>query len=179
MLFVAMGVATARREEGFDSALTTADLPFLAATIACWLVGVILTGRVFDQLAGWAFLGLGTSLAYAGLTEVYAELALSQTPNLPMASLAATLSDTSYVWWFAFLALTLHYTPPSSPTSRWRWLPTDDYCRGRHLPGVCPAFAPRDWIRPTRICRVRCRSLPSTPSSSRWPRSQSLLSGYA
>ena len=34
-------------------------MPYVVATIACWLVGVLLTGRAFAQPAGWAFLGLG------------------------------------------------------------------------------------------------------------------------
>ncbi|HEX4698888.1 MAG TPA: histidine kinase [Actinomycetes bacterium] len=93
-------------------------MPYVVATIACWLVGVVLTGRAFEQPAGWAFLGLGTSLAWSGLTDVYAELALVWRPDLPAGPLVATLSDTSFVWWFVFLALVLQLTPPARASSR-------------------------------------------------------------
>ena len=61
--------------------LAPADVPFVVATIACWLVGVVLTGRAFEQPAGWAFLGLGTALAWSGFTDVYTELALIWRPD--------------------------------------------------------------------------------------------------
>ena len=67
---------------------------------------------------GWAFLGLGTALAWSGLTDVYAELALTWRPDAPAGALAATLSDTSFVWWFVFLALVLQFTPPARATRR-------------------------------------------------------------
>ena len=37
-----------------------ADVPIVLAMVACWLVGVLVTGRSFSQGAGWAFLGLAT-----------------------------------------------------------------------------------------------------------------------
>jgi signal transduction histidine kinase len=104
--------------------LDPADVPFVVATVACWLVGVVLTGRVFGQLAGWAFLGLGTALAWSGLVDVYADFALNRRPGAPAGLLAATLSDTSFVWWFVFLALAVQFTPGQRASSRfYRVLP--------------------------------------------------------
>jgi signal transduction histidine kinase len=100
--------------------LTPADVPYVVATIACWLVGVVLTGRAFEQPSGWAFLGLGAALAWSSVAEVYTELALTWRPDAPAGPLAATLSDTSFVWWFVFLALVLEFTPPARTVSRFR-----------------------------------------------------------
>jgi signal transduction histidine kinase len=124
-LFVANTVVLLQRPATAGSLLKPADLPYVAATIVCWLVGVVLTGRVFAQAAGWAFLGLGTALAWSGVPDAYADLALNSHPELPAAHLAATLGDTSFVWWFVFLALVLQFTPPVRPVSgRLRSLPT-------------------------------------------------------
>lgn len=98
--------------------LATADLPYIVAMLACWLVGIVLTGRVFGQRAGWAFLGLGTALAWSGLADEYAAYALTWRSDAPAGPLAATLGDTSFVWWFVFLALALHWTPPMRPSGR-------------------------------------------------------------
>jgi signal transduction histidine kinase len=89
------------------------DVPYVAAMLSCWLVGVVLTWRAVRQPAGWAFLGLGTAIAWAGFTE---ELALD-TGDL----LLATLADSSWVWWFVFAALALQLTVPGP--IRTRWLP--------------------------------------------------------
>lgn len=91
--------------------LRAADVPFVAATLSTWLVGVVLTWRAVRQPAGWAFLGLGTAMAWSGFSE---EQAL-RTDNL----LLATFSDSSWVWWFVFVALALQLTPPSSARG-WR-----------------------------------------------------------
>jgi signal transduction histidine kinase len=87
-----------------------ADVPPIAAMIACWLVGVVVTGRSFEQPAGWAFLGLGTALTWSAFTDEYAPP--GETDQLPGYEIVATLGDTSFVWWFVFLALVLQYTPP-------------------------------------------------------------------
>jgi signal transduction histidine kinase len=118
LLTVATGAVLLAMPDQAEPFLAPADVPYLVATIACWLVGVVLTGRAFEQRAGWAFLGLGTSLAWSGLTDVYTELALVWRPDLPAGPLAATLSDTSFVWWFVFLALVLQFTPPTRTSSR-------------------------------------------------------------
>jgi signal transduction histidine kinase len=124
LLTVATGAALLARPGHAGPFLAPADVPYVVATIACWLVGVVLTGRAFEQPAGWAFLGLGTSLAWSGLTDVYTELALIWRPETPAGPVAATLSDTSFVWWFVFLALVLQLTPPTRASSRFhRGLP--------------------------------------------------------
>ena len=123
LLMVATVAVLVARPPAAGAGLTLAELPFLAATLVCWLVGVVLTGRVFTQPAGWAFLGLGTALAWSAVTDVYTDYALNWDPDAPVAELAATLSDTSFVWWFVFLALVLQLTPPAEPSERFpRWL---------------------------------------------------------
>ena len=42
--------------------------------VACWLVGVVVTGRAPEQPAGWAFLGLGTAIAWSAFCDDYSEL---------------------------------------------------------------------------------------------------------
>ena len=49
-------------------------LPANAAMVACWLVGVVVTGRAPEQRAGWAFLGLGTAMAWSAFCDEYSEL---------------------------------------------------------------------------------------------------------
>jgi signal transduction histidine kinase len=122
-LFVASVVCIDRRPDDAGAFISAGDIPFVAAMLACWVVGVVLTGRAFEQPAGWAFLGLGTSLAYSSLADTYTELAITWRPEMPAGQLAATLSDTSYVWWFVFLALVLQFTQPPDPSRTQRWLP--------------------------------------------------------
>jgi signal transduction histidine kinase len=86
------------------------DVLYMVAMLVCWAVGVLLTWRVIDQPAGWAFLGLGTALTWSGFSELYTDLELRP--------LIATFSDTSFVWWFVFLALALQFTPAVRPSSR-------------------------------------------------------------
>lgn len=122
-LLLAATVASVARSPAAGPAISLGELPYLAAMIACWLVGVVLTGRVFVQPAGWAFLGLGTALAWSAVTDVYTGQALHWEPTAPGAALAATTSETSFVWWFVFLALVLQLTPPADFSGRFRhWL---------------------------------------------------------
>ena len=94
--------------------LEATDVPYAAAILACWAVGVVLTVRAFEQPAGWAFLGLGTALVGSGYTDQLAD-------DHP---LVAVFGDSSFVWWFMFLALGLQFTPMNRSTSRlWRALP--------------------------------------------------------
>ena len=94
--------------------LEATDVPYAAAILACWAVGVVLTVRAFEQPAGWAFLGLGTALVWSGYTDQLAD-------DHP---LVAVFGDSSFVWWFMFLALGLQFTPMNRSTSRlWRALP--------------------------------------------------------
>ena len=92
--------------------------------VACWLVGVVVTGRAPEQRAGWAFLGLGTAMAWSAFCDDYSELGRVGDRDVPAWRLFATLGDTSFVWWFVFLALVLLYTPPGPRQGMARWLPT-------------------------------------------------------
>jgi signal transduction histidine kinase len=122
-LVVATGLVQLAGPPDDEPLLAAADVPFVVATVACWLVGVLLTGKVFAQPAGWAFLGLGSALAWSGFTDEYSVLAHSSGSNAPSGDLVATLSDTSFVWWFVFLALVLWFTPPVRTASARRSLP--------------------------------------------------------
>lgn len=106
-----------------DATVVAAILPFLAGLIACWGVGVLLTWRVVHHRAGWAFLGLGTSLAWTAFTDSYADLALqSGARGIPWGKELASLGESSFIWWFLFVALALQFTPGGTPP-RWRLLP--------------------------------------------------------
>lgn len=99
---------------GGEASVGPSDVVYLVAMLVCWVVGVMLTWRVFDQPAGWAFLGLGTSLTWSAFAELYIDHALPAGHGLLM----ATFSDTSFVWWFLFLALGIQFTPDARPPSR-------------------------------------------------------------
>lgn len=89
-------------------AFATPDtIPFLIVILACWGVGVFLTWRAFNQGAGWAFLGLGTSIMWSAFAD-----------EVDGGTGLLALSDSSYAWWFMFLALGLQFTPTSEPRSR-------------------------------------------------------------
>ena len=96
---------------------------YLVATLVPYGVGVLLTVRVPQHGAGWAFLGLGTSLAWSAFTEEYAHAALEGALDLPGGTLMATFADSSFVAWFVFLALALHYTADVGASRRLRRLP--------------------------------------------------------
>jgi signal transduction histidine kinase len=98
--------------------VTGSDLPYLTAMVATWTVGVVLTGRRPAPTAGWAFLALGSAMAASGLIDEYADLAVFRRPGLPLPGVAATLSDSSWVWWFVLVALVLVLTPPASVRGR-------------------------------------------------------------
>jgi signal transduction histidine kinase len=91
-------------------AVSPADVPSLVALGACWAVGVVVTWRLPDQPAGWAFLGLGTAVAWSALCDEY--VASGRGVGSTTYQLLATLSDSSFVWWFVFLALAVQLTPP-------------------------------------------------------------------
>jgi signal transduction histidine kinase len=110
----------------YDEGSSSPDItfvPVLAAMVACWLLGVLVTGRSFEQRAGWAFLGLGSALAWTAAVDEYARLAVLAHRDLPGGRVAATLSDTSWIWWFVFLALVVQYTVPAVPGRLTRVLP--------------------------------------------------------
>jgi signal transduction histidine kinase len=125
MLFLALHDPEPGRA-GLTARTSASDVPYFVALLACWAVGVMLTARVFRRGAGWAFLGLGTCIAWSGFVDTYAEVALSgRVDDLPAGRLAATFGDTSFIWWFVFLTLCLCLTPAVRPTRRvWRWLPS-------------------------------------------------------
>ena len=112
---------------GTGVGLVASDVPLVLALVACWLVGVVVTGRSFAQGAGWAFLGLGSAMAWSAFTDEYVAPVIdtaSDTGPLPGTQLFAVLSDSSFVWWFVFLALVLQLTPPERGRGRVsRWLP--------------------------------------------------------
>jgi signal transduction histidine kinase len=90
------------------SAFMASDVAYVVAVVACWVVGMFLTWRAFQQGAGWAFLGLGTAFAWSAFTD-----------EAHASALLTTFSDSSFAWWFMFLALALQSTPTLRPTSRW------------------------------------------------------------
>ena len=75
---VARGAA--RPGAGQGGALRSHDFAssssYVVGLIACWLVGVVLTLRVPERGAGWAFLALGTVMAWSGFVDSYTEVAL-------------------------------------------------------------------------------------------------------
>lgn len=108
-----------------SASMRVEDGPFVLAFLACWLVGVVVTLQQPRQRAGWAFLGLGTALAWTSFTDAYAESGLDGPHHIAGDTMFATLSDSSFVWWFAFLALVLQLTPPDPPRHLVaRWLPS-------------------------------------------------------
>ena len=112
---------------GTSVGIAASDVPLVLSLVACWLVGAVVTGRSFSQGAGWAFLGLGSALAWSAFTDEYVAPVIdsaADTEPLPGTQLFAVLSDSSFVWWFVFLALVLQLTPPERGRGRVsRWLP--------------------------------------------------------
>jgi signal transduction histidine kinase len=94
------------------------DASYAVAVLVPYGVGVLLTVRVPHHGAGWAFLGLGTSLAWGAFTEEYASHVLKGHLDLPWPTLMATFGDSSFAAWFVFLALGLHFTAAVGPSRR-------------------------------------------------------------
>jgi signal transduction histidine kinase len=102
-----------------DASDAASVLGFVAGLTVCWAVGVVITGRAFSQLAGWAFLGLSSSFAWTSFTDEYATLALSGSgQEFPYGELSATFGDSSWLWWFVFIALSLQFTTAIGPATR-------------------------------------------------------------
>lgn len=93
--------------------VSAADLPLVAALLACWLVGIAVTWRAPEQSAGWAFLGLGTAVAWSAVCDIVADPDRVTVNGSTWYQLIATLGDSSFVWWFVFLALAVQLTPPA------------------------------------------------------------------
>ena len=108
-----------------DAGTVASAAIYMVALTTCWAVGVVLTGRVFHQPAGWAFLGLSAAFGWASFTEEYAALALDGTTHdYPGGELIAVFADSSFVWFFACIALCLQFTVAIGPAaSPWRLLP--------------------------------------------------------
>jgi signal transduction histidine kinase len=123
-LLVGTAASDAVRAHGAGTTAGVAEVPVIVAMVACWLVGVVVTGRAPDQPAGWAFVGLGTAVAWSAFCDEYSELGRVGGHDVPAWKLFATLGDTSFVWWFLFLALVLQYTPPGPRRGAARVLPT-------------------------------------------------------
>ena len=101
---------------------------FVAALLAPYGVGVLLTVRAPHHGAGWAFCGLATALMWSAFTDEYSARAINGDADLPGAELVATLSDSSFVGWFVFLTLCLHYASGGNGPSRLRRLPAVVVC---------------------------------------------------
>lgn len=71
-LLVAGAVIVAREPSAAGPVIAASDVPYVTAMVACWLIGVVLTGLVFEQVAGWAFLGLATAMASNVFLDEYA-----------------------------------------------------------------------------------------------------------
>jgi signal transduction histidine kinase len=117
-----VGAAVADAAVGGGARIGPSDLAVVVAMIACWLIGVVITAHAPGQRAGWAFLGLGTALAWSAFCDEYAQP--GRTGEVPAGVLVATLGDASFVWWFVFLALVLQYTAPGPRRGAVRVLPT-------------------------------------------------------
>ncbi|MGB9377546.1 MAG: histidine kinase [Mycobacteriales bacterium] len=101
---------------------SSSTVPFLAAELTCWAVGVVLTFRVPRHGVGWLFLGLATSIGAGGFFDSFANLALRAEPDgWPLGGTAAVLGDSIFVWWFLFVALILQLTPTGRPLSPRLW----------------------------------------------------------
>ncbi len=115
-------VAASRSGDAAGPTHNALALTFLAATLAPYAVGIVLTFRVPSHGAGWAFCGLSAALSWSALADEYAAAALGGS-GLPGAALVATFSDTSFVGWFVFLVLCLHYTADTVAPRMLRRLP--------------------------------------------------------
>jgi signal transduction histidine kinase len=110
--------------------LAAADVPLVAAMVACWVVGLVVTLNAPDGRAGWAFVGLGTAVAWSSVCDEYVRLAYDDGRSLPAWHLVAVLSDTSFVWWFVFIARILQLTVPVDQRRRERMLSRLTYSLG-------------------------------------------------
>jgi signal transduction histidine kinase len=129
MMAGALAIDIAAADDGPSLSGALADGSFVALTLAPYVVGLFLTLRVPGHGAGWSFLGLATSIAWSAFSEEYGLAAVSDEVDMPGGALMATFSDSSFLGWFVFLTLCLHYTAAIGPT------------RAKRLPGVTLAAA--------------------------------------
>jgi len=103
--------------------LEASGIPDVVAAVSAATVGAVLASRRPAHPVGWLLLGLGLSLAVAGVVYAYVRYGLVARPGvLPAASYLAGLSNGMILIWISCVGFVLLLTPTGSPPSaRWRW----------------------------------------------------------
>ena len=81
LLTIATGAVLLAIPDQAGAILEPADVPYLVATVACWLVGVVLTAPRVRAAGGLGVPRAWYALAWSGLTDVYTEFALVWRPD--------------------------------------------------------------------------------------------------
>jgi hypothetical protein len=95
----------------------------VVAAVSAATVGAVLASRRPAHPVGWLLLGLGLSLAVAGVVYAYVRYGLVARPGaLPAAGYLAGLSNGMILIWVSCVGFVLLLTPTGSlPSARWRW----------------------------------------------------------